>query len=341
MASSTSRITKTAWPCLVALICLLAPVAGQAQAAKRLDVNIFNSGIVWPLWVAQDKGFFAAAGLDVHLVPTPSSMAQMEGLIDGKFGIAMTAVDNLIAYAEGQGEAKTKAAPDIVSVMGSDNGFLSLVTAPDVTSFAALRGRTLSVDALTTGYTFVLRKMLEVSGVKDGEYDLVKAGGFQQRFDALEAGRSAGTLSVPPFTFLAGAQRFNNLGTAISVLGHYQGVVAAVRRDWATSHRDELVSYIKAYIAAVTWLYDPATKAEALAIFQAHLPGTTTATAAQSYGVFLDPQSGFDRRAAIDLAGVRTVMRIREEYALPHHSLTDPTKYYDLSYYDAATGTKP
>ncbi len=314
---------------------------GRAQSLKRLDVDVFNSGIVWPLWVAQDKGFFATRGLDVQLIPTSSSLAQMEGLIDGKFGIAMTAVDNLIAYVEGQGEAKTEAAPDIVSVMGSDNGFLSLIAAPDVTGFAALRGRTLSVDALTTGYTFVLRKMLEVSGVKDGEYSLVRAGGFQQRFEAIQAGTAAATLSVPPFTFLATAQRFNNLGTAISVLGHYQGVVAAVRRDWAASHRDELVSYIQAYIEAVTWLYDSANKDAAVAIFQAHLPGATAAVAAQSYGVFLDPQSGFDRRGAIDLAGVKTVMQIREEYAMPHHGLADPAKYYDLTYYDAAIAAKP
>ena len=341
MTLPTGQKAGTAWPCLLAAFCLLFPVAGWAQAAKRLDVDVFNSGIVWPLWVAQDKGFFAARGLDVHLIPTPSSLAQMEGLIDGKFGIAMTAIDNLIAYAEGQGEARTEAAPDIVAVMGSDNGFLSLVTAPDAPSFAALRGRTLAVDALTTGYTFVLRRMLEVNGVKDGEYSLVRAGGFQQRFEALAAGTAAGTLSVPPFTSLAAARRFNNLGSAVSVLGHYQGVVAAVRRDWAASHRDELVSYIQAYIAAVTWLYDPANKAEALAIFQAHLPNTTAEAAAQAYGVFLDPQSGFDRHAAIDLAGVRTVIGIREEYATPHHALADPAKYYDPSYYAAATGTTP
>ena len=149
------------------------------------------------------------------------------------------------------------------------------------------------------------------------------------------AGAQAGTLSVPPFTFLATAKGFHDLGTAISVLGHYQGVVAAVRRNWAPGHRDELVGYIKAYIAAVTWLYDPANQAEALAIFEKHLPG---AIAARSYAVFLDPQTGFDRKAAIDVAGLKTVLDIREEYALPHKALGQPAQYYDLSYYDAATG---
>jgi len=40
--------------------------------------------------------------------------------------------------------------------MGSDSGFLSLVVAPDVKKFADLKGKTLSVDARTTGYAFVL-----------------------------------------------------------------------------------------------------------------------------------------------------------------------------------------
>ena len=53
--------------------------------------------------------------------------------------------------------------------------------------------------------------------------------------------------------------------------------------------------------------------------------------------MFLDPQTGFDRKAAIDVPGVKTVIDIRQEYAVPHKALAEPTRYYDLSYYDAAT----
>jgi hypothetical protein len=42
----------------------------------------------------------------VRLIATPNSVQQMTGLIDGQFDIAMTAVDNVIAYMEGQGEAR-------------------------------------------------------------------------------------------------------------------------------------------------------------------------------------------------------------------------------------------
>ena len=323
--------------CVLSAAWLMGPATGRGQELHRLDVDVFNSGTVWPIWIAQDKGFFASNGLDVHLIPTPGSLAQMEGLIDGKFDVAMTAVDNLIAYVEDEGEAKTDAAPDIVAVMGSDNGFLSLITAPRAATFPALRGATLSVDAFTTGYAFVLEEMLKLRGLESGDYTLVKAGGFQQRFEGLMAGAQDGTLSVPPFTFLAKSKGFHDLGSAISVLGHYQGVVAAVRKDWAAGHRGDLVGYIRSYIAAVTWLYDPANKAEALEIFEHRLPGATPEIAGQSYGVFLDPRTGFDRRAAIDVAGVRRVMEIRQDHAVPHKALTEPRRYYDLRYYDAAT----
>lgn len=65
--------------------------------------------------------------------------------------------------------------------MGSDNSFLSLVALPAFKSFDDLRGKTLSVDALTTGYAFVLFDMLRRNGVSRDDYRVDKAGGMTQR----------------------------------------------------------------------------------------------------------------------------------------------------------------
>jgi ABC-type nitrate/sulfonate/bicarbonate transport system substrate-binding protein len=48
--------------------------------------------------------------------------------------------------------------------MGSDNGFLSIIGGKDVRSLGELKGRKLAVDALTTGYAFVLRELLARAG---------------------------------------------------------------------------------------------------------------------------------------------------------------------------------
>ena len=169
-----------------AVICLQGVGAAFAQAStKPLSVIVFPGGFNWPIWVAQEKGFFERSGIAVTVTPTPNSVFQLTGPIDGRFDIAHTAIDNVVAYMEGQGEAPTQATPDLTVFMGGDNGFLRLVAVPEVKTFADLKGKELSVDALTTGYAFVLRKLLEKSGLTEGEFALVRAGGVLQRFEAL------------------------------------------------------------------------------------------------------------------------------------------------------------
>ena len=65
----------------------------------------------------------------MKITPTPNSVFQLTGLIQGRFGLGVTAIDDLIAYREGQGEAPVQG-PDLVAVMGGDNGFLRLISVP-------------------------------------------------------------------------------------------------------------------------------------------------------------------------------------------------------------------
>ncbi len=319
---------------LALTLVLAAPLAAPAE--QTLQVIVFPGGFNWPIWTAQERGFFAREDLEVKLTPTPSSVFQLTNLIEGTFDIGMTAIDNVIAYQEGQGEAPVTSTPDLFAFMGGDDGFLRLVVQPEIKSYADLRGKELSVDALTTGYAFVLRKMLERGGLRDAEYTLVRAGGVLQRYEALKEKKHAGTLLLSPFEILAESAGFHRLGNAIDVLGHYQGLVGAARRSWARAHEKALVGYIRAFRAGLTWLYDHANKAEALTILQKNVKGMSPELAARTYDVLLAPRGGFEPRAAIDVEGVRTVLRLRSEYGRPQKPLTDPRRYYDLAYYDKA-----
>src|SRR5258706_15732495 len=165
---------------------ILAGCAAQPPAPpKTVNLIVFPGGFNWPVWVAQEKGLFAKNGIEVKVTPTPSSVFQLTGLIEGKFDIAMTAIDNLIAYREGQGEEPVLG-PDLFAFMGSDNGFLRLVSVPEIKSYSKMKGKTLSVDARTTGYAFVAFEMLERGGLRlDKDYSVVGARGGLQRFPAL------------------------------------------------------------------------------------------------------------------------------------------------------------
>lgn len=320
---------------LVAAVILCPVVALAADAPLKLIV--FPGGFNWPIWVAQEKGFFSESGVAIEVTPTPSSVFQLTNLIDGKFDIAITAIDNLIAYREGQGE-EPRVGPDLIAVMGGDHGFLKLVTIPEVKSFADLRGKTVSVDARTTGYAFVLFELLDRNGLREPDYNVERAGGVLQRFQALMEKKHAGTLLLSPFEVQAEAKGFNVVAVALEVLGRYQGLVAGVRASWAEANRESLIAFIRAYVKAVDWLYDPANKTEALAIFSKNLPNVPKEGVEAAYRILLDPKEGFERKAAIDMQGVERVIELRAKWAEPKKALGGPMKYYDPRYYDAAVG---
>lgn len=178
---------RRAFVCLCAVM-LFGCATQPAAPPQPINVIVFPGGFNWPIWVAQEKGFFARNGVDVR-VTTPSSVFQLTNLIAGKFDIAMTAIDNLIAYRENQGEEP---------------------------------------------------------------------------------------------------------------------------------------------------VYDPANKAEAIAIFRKNLPQMNEPAALTAYAVLLSPTDGFQKKARIDLQGVRTVLQLRSKYAEPKKTLDDPAKYYDASFYEQA-----
>ena len=303
---------------------------------KTVNLIVFPGGFNWPIWVAQEKGLFAKNGIDVKITPTPSSVFQLTNLIDGKFDIAMTAIDNLIAYREGQGE-EPKLGPDLFAFMGCDNGFLRLEAVPGTNSIKDLKGKTVSVDARTTGYAFVLFEMLERGGLRlDKDYNVVRAGGVLQRFQALMEKKHDATLLLSPFELQAEARGFKRLGNATDVLGAYQGLVGGARKSWADANRGAVVGYIRAFSEAVDWLYDPKNKDEAVAILRKNLPAMPAPVAGATYGVLLSPSDGFQKKAKIDMEGVRTVLKLRSKYAEPRKTLADPSKYYDDSFYREA-----
>ena len=57
-----------------------------------------------------------------------------------------------------------------------------------------------------------------------------------------------------------------------------------------------------------------------------------------SYKELLDPSTGLQRKAELDIEGLRTVLALRSEYGEPRKTLTDPAKYYDSTYYKKALG---
>ncbi len=307
----------------LAIVAFAAAAAAQAQPAA-LRVMGFAGSANWPLFVAQEKGLFAARGLKVELSPAPNSTTQIAVLRDAQIDIALTAMDNIVPYPD-----------ELFAFLGvNDGGRISLIAVPGIKRVAELRDRALAVDAIASGYAFVLMEMLARGGLAPGNYQLVSVGGSRERLRALQERRASGALLNAPADATAEAAGFVRLASSAEVLTHYQGSVGAARRAWARQHGDLLVRYIGAHLAALDWLYAPANRGEALQLLERRL-GVDARNAERSYRELL-AQGSLARKAALDIDGIRVVLALRGRFAPSPPPSTDPTRYYDLTYYEKA-----
>lgn len=313
-----------------------AMATARAQSATPFKVVAFAGASNLPFWVGQDKGLFAKEGIAPVLEITPNSVEMAKNLYAGRYDFALTSVDNIVAYDEGQGEADLPGPADFVALFGVDNGMLSVMAVPEVKSFADLKGKTVSVDAMTTGFAFVLRDILARNGIAESDVTFVKVGGGAQRLEALLKQEQAATLLNTPLDLVAEGKGFTRLARATETLGAYQGIVGATRRETAARMRPQVEAFIRGFHGAVAWLADPAHKDEAVALLVARVKGMQQPQAEKAYAVLMDPKNGIFRDLKIDRAGLETVLMLRSKYAPAKTPLTDPGRYIDMSYLTAA-----
>ncbi len=141
-----------------------------------------------------------------------------------------------------------------------------------------------------------------------------------------------GTLLNAPLDLVAEARGFKRLVRIKDVVGAYQGIVGAAKRDNAEQRRKELEGFIRAFHHGLAWLGDPANKEEAIALLMARMKGMERPGAERAYTVLLDPKEGMYRDLKVDREGLRTVLALRSKYGHPRKELSDPGRYIDETY---------
>lgn len=291
-----------------------------------------------PTFAAIEKGFFAEEKLAIELTLTPNSVAQAERTAAGEFDVIFTAFDNVVAYGEGQGPAGAAVNPKYEVVMGATQLELAIVAAPDVKSYADLKGRTIALDALSTGFAFVLYEMFARGGLKPEDTTYVPVGATPQRWQSVKGGEHAATLTIEPFTSIARKSGFNVLGLSTEIFDSYQGGVVAARGPWAKQNPETVKAFIRAYLKGLAWTLDPQNRAEAEKILQEKMPEIQPAALQSVMQSLLSPRSGLTPDAKILPEGMLRVLELRSRFGKGGKALTDAGKYLDLSYYEAVTG---
>ena len=320
----------------VAAFAIGAALSLPAAAETHLDIVTFGGTSNLPIWVAMDKGTFAKEGLSVTQDITKGSVAEIQNMMAGKYQIGTTSFDNSIAYVEGQGDVKIDNY-DIVGVAGVHSGMNSVVVRPEIKSYADLKGKVAASDALNSGYGVMLFAILEKHGLKlNRDFTAIAVGSGPNRLEAMEAGKAHVAALSAPEDIKAKREGYNILGDAVSALGRpYQGSAYIVRRSWAKEHEKELTSFIRAIVAANDFIFT--NKAGAIDILKTHVKGLSDDEGNVVYAALTNGNSGLNRKAEINIEGVKTLLDLRSQNSDPKVKLTDVNKYIDMSYYEKAT----
>ncbi len=320
---------------LLALLVVLLSFYGEtwsAEEKKPLEpVKLILFTWPSPLAVGDAKGFFTEEGIRLEGTITRNSVEQIRGILNGTWDLAQAATDNVIAYDELEGA-------DLAVFASVERGLgMALYVPSSVKSVQDLKGKVMGVDAIASGFTFILRKMLLVNGLdlSRKDYELVAVGGTTQRLQALKEGKIAGALLSVSFEDQAKQAGLVPLIAAREIFDNFLSTSWAGRRTWAAANSDRLVRFLRAYIKSVDWLSDPSNQKEAVAIL-ANRQKISPEVASRLLSQEMDPTTGIITKAAIDVKGLEAVLKLRWEMNLLKTAVPPVEKYYDLTYYNRA-----
>ena len=297
---------------------------------KNLKVIVFEGVQNLPIFAAQAQGYFRNENLAIDLTFTPNSWTLRDGLKDGLYDIAHTAVDNAVAMVD-------TANADVAVFMGGDNGFNGLFVQADINSIDDLRGKTVLVDAPNTAFALALYKILSLHAMEldAKDYEALSIGATPFRLKALLENKSyAGAILNLPFRLQALKSGLVHLGDLVDILGPYLSTAGFVMRGWAQQNEETLIAYIKAYVKGLRWVLDVANKAAVTDLLQMQLK-LERDVAIGSVEMATSAIGGFMVDAQIDIDGFANVLAIRaafEKKVIPQkvHRYID-TRYHALA----------
>jgi ABC-type nitrate/sulfonate/bicarbonate transport system substrate-binding protein len=315
---------------------------GSAAAQDKLtlhygrDTTNPKSLTKFPVEVALRKGFFAREGLDVVIEPVPADIATAEAFGSGHVpalegrGIDMTRL--IIPYLI---EADIHGA-SVVGIAGETaNPSYSLIARPEITTIADLKGKVIGMTAPADTITLTTRKLLAMHGLMAADFQAKRVRDNGPRLDCLRTGDCSAVPLGHPEDSIALKEGFRLLGTSNEV-GYVVFDADVVRSEWAASHKDELVRYVRGLATAMRFIHDPKNRAEVTAIIK-DITAASDEVARSYMDSYADPKKrALPRQAELDMEGITNVISLMGDAGVLPQPLPAASRFVDLTYLKAA-----
>ena len=274
--------------------------------------------------VAEKRGFFAKEGLEVVFEKATYAPDHNKGMAEGRWDFSLSSADTMIAR-------KTTGGTDYLLFMQAEEGLdACLIARPGIASMEELRGKLLAGDPGDSNLDLIRKKILHQHGIKDEEYSVEIIGASPQRFEAFKAGYVAAAMLTPPSSDAALAIGGKILARAADYFPNWPLTCGWTRRSWVESHRDLVVRFIRAWVAATDWIMAPGNREETSELLMKE-QGLSLTSAENSLQRIVP-------KARINPLSIRRVLEIRIGMGLysPPHAPAE--RFYDARYWCEATG---
>lgn len=278
--------------CAVLACGLIACSSAAAQTLSRInDGQVSRTAPNWPSFVAADKGFFRREAVELETVYVGNVANTVQQLVAGSLDVASSTFDTAVRAIGNGGNA--------VMIGGVVTKYpYSIMVAPDVATVADLKGRRIILPFAKDLLTIVWNRWVTEKGLRPADIEQVYTGATPNRLAALVSGSVQAALLTQPFDFRAAAQGYRKLVDIGAYAKEYGFLTVLARPQWLREKPDAARGYLRALSAGVDWLYDPANKAEAIAIL-ARNTNLEPAIAAQTYDYYIGELQPFSRKLAI------------------------------------------
>ena len=276
------------------------PEAVEPPPRIKVTVGVTAVGAVqWPYYIAQSKGFYEEANINIEVTAMESNTRTMQALIGGGIHIGGGSPDPLLkAVATGDAE---------LIIVGSviNRPIYSFIAQGDVQSFDDLKGKRVGVSALKSMDGLWMDEVLRNNGVRD-EVEIVEIGGTSARFAALQANAIAGAWLGQPQDFTAISEGFQLLGYSTMAYDELIWSSYSTTRKIAQSDPELIERFLSVQRKAHEWLYDPANKEEAIQIL-ADEANTAYEDAANTYDLWI-AQESLSKDGSATVGGIQSMI---------------------------------
>ena len=200
-----------------------------------------------PLWVAQERGFFAKYGLEADLVFISSGSLNVQALVGNTVQFAAGGASAIEARLRG---LKLTTISNPLAVAATN-----LVTHPDIKNIGDLKGKLGAISRFGSSSDQAIRYLFRKQAMNlEGDLKLLQLGGDTGRLAALKAGKVQYTLLGAAASEQARRDGFKILATAQQMAIPFPWTSVTVNESWFEGNRDLSYRYVKALTEGIAFM---------------------------------------------------------------------------------------